>query len=184
VIAQHEDWDEYYRREPRESRESEITLSTSPPIYRRDRVDGDMTSPPPAQRKRRQRSHWLQWTILSLGVALFSCGATLVAWSFGDDHHHLWNIGAPLALAGQAAFLIGLVLQLEVIWQQSKQTTRRLENLDQRVAPLPTSALATPPAVDAGSGIGPTPTPDAESLLKELKGQLDQMATRLMRPKW
>ena len=100
-----------------------------------DRVE----SPPAADdiaTHRRTRSNWLQWIILSLGAALFSCGAALVAWSFGEDRQDLWNIGAPMALAGQAAFLIGLVLQLDIIWQESKQTGRRLDELDQRVSPL------------------------------------------------
>jgi hypothetical protein len=181
MVAREDDWDDVFR--PGDGRNQVVKVSRSP-TTRPDQVDIEPIGQVPAPRTRRQRSHWLQWTILSLGVALFSCGATLVAWSFGDDHHHLWNVGAPMALAGQAAFLIGLVLQLEVIWQQSKQTSRRLENLDQRVSPFPSSALSTPQTLESSGGVGQTSSPDAESLLKELKGQLDQMATRLMRPKW
>ena len=89
-----------------------------------------------------------------------------------------------MALAGQAAFLIGLVLQLEVIWQQSKQTHRRLDELDQRVSPYAGSALTTPPTLDASSGLRAGAAADPDSLLSELKGRLDRMATRLVRPKW
>ena len=40
----------------------------------------------------------------------------------------LWDLGAPLVLAGQATFLVGLVLQLDVIWQQNKDTSRALRS--------------------------------------------------------
>ncbi len=110
----------------------------------------------------------------------------LVAWSFGDDRHDLWNIGAPMALAGQAAFLIGLVLQLDILWQESKQTGQRLQDLDQRVAPMASPTGASSMSSERGVSLRATssestPARDAESLLKELKGQLDRMATRLTR---
>jgi hypothetical protein len=180
-VARDEDFDDVVERDERQGPETLRRLSEH---LRLDLVE-EQTAPGRSRAgARRQRSHWLPWTMLSLGAALFSCGATLVAWSFGDDHHHLWNIGAPLALAGQAAFLIGLVLQLEVIWQQSKQTHRRLDELDQRVSPYAGSALTTPPTLDASSGLRAGAAADPDSLLSELKGRLDRMATRLVRPKW
>jgi hypothetical protein len=179
-IAHDEDWDDVVR--PADGPlETPTSLGSNLRIDLAEEATRRNCNP---KRGRRHRSHWLPWTILSLGVTLFSCGATLVAWSFGDDHHHLWNIGAPLALAGQAAFLIGLVLQLEVIWQQSKQTQRSLDNLDQRVGPYAGPALTTPPSLEPNRGRMPAAPPDPESLLTELKGRLDHVATRLLRPKW
>jgi hypothetical protein len=115
-------------------------------------------------------------------MGLFSCGAALVGWSFGENRQELWNIGAPMALVGQAAFLIGLLLQLDIIWQQNKQTSQRLDELDQRASTFPSSALSTTPTLDPGSSLG-SATQDAESLLRELKLKLDGVATRLTRHK-
>jgi hypothetical protein len=107
-------------------------------------------------------------------MAMFSAGAILIAWSFGDGNQALWNLGAPLALAGQVAFLVGLVLQLDVIWQQGKSNTHRLEQLQQRI---------TVPGTDVNQTVRPSipdvrePAPDA--LLDDLKHRLDQLGSQL-----
>jgi hypothetical protein len=131
---------------------------------------------------RRRRSSWLQWGVLSLGVMMFTCGAVLIAWSFNQDQQELWNLGAPLALAGQVAFLVGLVLQLDVLWQQSKWTTHTIEELDRRAAAAAGASAAAPASVGSASTAERAAISDPQTLLSDLKGQLDRMATRLSRP--
>lgn len=179
LIADDDDWDDMYAP----SNGDDYTVPSSHArTYRVDRNKAATAiARTPAQR--RHRSSWVQWLILSLGAGLFSCGAALIAWSFGEDRQDLWNIGAPMALAGQAAFLIGLVLQLDVIWQQSKLTSHRLHELDQRVSPLPDSVGGVNAGVEDGATFRTLSATDAESLLSDLKGQLDRMATRLTRHK-
>ncbi len=61
------------------------------------------------------RTNTAAWTILSLSLAVFACGAVLLAWSLIGQRDDLWSIGLPLALIGQAGMILGLVLQVESI---------------------------------------------------------------------
>jgi hypothetical protein len=55
------------------------------------------------------------WTVLALGIMVFTCGATLVAMSLTGGAVDLWKIGTPLVLAGQALMFVGLALQLDLL---------------------------------------------------------------------
>jgi hypothetical protein len=59
------------------------------------------------------RTNAAAWTILSLSLAVFACGAVLLAWSLIGQRDDLWSVGLPLALIGQAGMILGLVLQVE-----------------------------------------------------------------------
>ncbi len=59
------------------------------------------------------RTNTAAWTILSLSLAIFACGAVLLAWSLLGQREDLWSIGLPLALIGQAGMILGLVLQID-----------------------------------------------------------------------
>jgi len=172
LVATDDDWDDMFdpcsRWHPKE--DPAATLK-----------DESMTDTNPTgqlpRRQRRARSHWVQWLLLSVGVTLFTAGAVLIGWSFYDDRQGLWSIGTPLALAGQVVFLVGLILQLDVLWQQSKVTARAIEAMDGRRA----SADHVVPEVSRPrqalrSGVDDNST---QHLLHDLKGQLDQFATRL-----
>ncbi|MDG2380076.1 MAG: hypothetical protein P8N76_00240 [Pirellulaceae bacterium] len=141
--------------------------------------------PPKNQGKRRRLrtcSSFTCWSLLTLGVALFACGGALIAYSLTGDRDELWNLGAPMALAGQAIFLIGLVLQLDIIWHQSRQTSRNLFHLDDRLAQLQDERELV-----EGSDLQPSPIArqnGAESrnpqvLFKDLKGQLDTLSEKI-----
>src|SRR5207253_2863400 len=66
---------------------------TSAPINRND-------SAPPREDRIQPRSHTAAWCILSLGLAVFACGAVLLAWSLIARREDLWPVGMPLALIG------------------------------------------------------------------------------------
>lgn len=171
LVATDDDWDSMY----------DPCATWSP--ERDEQSSSDQQSSLPSQtlsedrrrRKRRTKSQWVQWLLLMLGVALFTSGAVLIGWSFYEDQQGLWNIGTPLALAGQVIFLIGLILQLDILWQQSKVTARAVEELDDRLPPaVPPQTRHTIPVTRAhGNEANP------QRLLHDLKGQLDQFATRL-----
>jgi len=59
------------------------------------------------------RTNGAAWTTLSLSLAVFACGAVLLAWSLLGKREDLWPIGLPLALLGQAGLVLGLVLQID-----------------------------------------------------------------------
>lgn len=113
---------------------------------------------------------------------MFTCGAVLIAWSFNQGQQSLWNVGAPLALAGQVAFLVGLVLQLDVLWQQTSLTSQAIQELDHRLPGVPLEPQLTGAKANVGPNSPSAPgNHDANSLLTDLKCQLDRVATRLSR---
>jgi hypothetical protein len=126
----------------------------------------------------------LAWTCLSLGVMALACGGVLIAWSLIAGRDDLWSIGLPLAVVGQGALVIGLLLQLDGLWQTSKKTEETLTHLDGKLHDLAhtTTMLGTTRSTPAQSfyvhmAEGASP----HLLLADLKGQLDLLAERMAR---
>ncbi len=124
----------------------------------------------------------MTWGLLSFGIAVLMCGAVLMVWSFVGKRTELWTVGTPLALAGQAMILIGLVLQMDVVWQSSRHNLETLEGIDERISDLNrTTSLLT-------STHGPTSRTfyhhmaegaSPQMLIADLKGQLDLLTARM-----
>ena len=136
------------------------------------------------QKRPRGKSSWMAWIALSLGLMTFACGAVLLVWSFVGNRTDLWRIGLPLTLAGQAALVVGLVLQLDVLWQSTRDTTDTLDQLDDQLSDLrhTTTLLGSTHSSAAQSfyvhmAEGASP----ELLLADLKGQLDLLAMKMSR---
>ncbi len=126
----------------------------------------------------------LTWTALSLGTMAFVCGGILLGWSIYSGRAELWTIGLPVALCGQIALLVGLVLQLDQLRQDNRSAAAKLDDVDERLHELKTTTtiLGTSQASSGGTfyahladGAGP------ELLLSDLKGQLDLLALKLNR---
>lgn len=122
------------------------------------------------------------WTALSLGTMAFVCGGILVGWSVVSGRTELWNVGMPIALGGQIALLLGLVLQLDRLWHDSRRAAARLSQVDDRLDELKTTTtLLSTGHSSPGSafyshlagGAGP------QVLLSDLKGQLDLLAVQI-----
>ncbi len=144
------------------------------------------TDLPPGNSKKGRRSRGVSsftcWALLCVGVALFACGGSLVAYSLTGDREELWNLGTPLALSGQVIFLIGLILQLDIIWHQSRQTSRNLSSLDDRLAQLQEDRESTEqpeflPASKARRDQAAKSHP--QLLFKDLKGKLDTLTEKI-----
>jgi hypothetical protein len=86
------------------------------------------------------RKSLLGWTLLSTGLASFFCGAALLTWSLVGGRSDLWTIGVPITLAGQVGLLLGVVLALDRLGQQNRQTVDRLGRLDERMDELRAAA--------------------------------------------
>jgi hypothetical protein len=136
----------------------------------------------PAARNKPPGSSLLAWASLSLGLMAFVCGAVLLVWSFADGRSSLWNLGMPITVAGQAGLLIGLVLQLERIWQGSRYTSVQLDHVDEQLHDLKQSASllgvthgSASQAFYAHLSEGASPN----LLLADLKGQLDLLAVKM-----
>jgi hypothetical protein len=94
----------------------------------------------------------------------------------------LWPIGLPLALIGQAGLIIGLVLQLDGLWQSNRQTAETLSELDGELSRvrhattlLTTTKNASAQSFYAHMAEGASP----QLLLADLKGQLDLLAQQM-----
>ena len=131
-----------------------------------------------------EKSGTLAWTCLSLGVMALACGGVLIAWSLLGGRDDLWSIGLPLAVVGQGGLVIGLLLQLDGLWQTSKKTEETLTHLDGKLHDLAhtTTMLGTTRSTPAQSfyvhmAEGASP----HLLLADLKGQLDLLAERMSR---
>lgn len=111
-----------------------------------------------------------------------ACGGVLLGWSLVTGRSELWNLGLPLALLGQAGLLVGLVLQLENLWQSNRETTHTLDELDEQLLELrhATTLLTTTHSTSAQSfythlAEGASP----QLMLADLKGQLDLLAVKM-----
>jgi hypothetical protein len=117
-----------------------------------------------------------------LGVMAFACGGVLVGWSFVAARGDLWMYGLPCVLAGQAMLILGLVMQLEGLWQNNRETRETLSDLDRDLAELrhATSMLSTSHSA-AGQSFYAHMAEGASPhlLLADVKGQLDVIALRL-----
>jgi hypothetical protein len=140
-------------------------------------------SSPPAERQQ-PRSHAAAWTILSLSLATFVCGAVLLGWSLVAQRQDLWPVGMPLALIGQAGLILGLVLQLDGLWHSSRKTATALSDLDGELKNVrqATTLLSASHASGAQSfylhlAEGAAP----QLLLADLKGQMDLLAQQMAR---
>lgn len=97
------------------------------------------------------RRSLLGWTLLTCGLASFFCGAALLTWSLFGERSELWTIGVPITLAGQVGLLLGVVLALDRLGQQNRQTVDRLGRLDERLDELRAAAWLNGPTTPSSS---------------------------------
>ena len=118
---------------------------------------------------------------LLLGTTGFVAGLALMGWSMNAERPDLWAIGAPIILAGQIVLILGLVLQLDRSWRDSRWAAAKLETVDEQLHDLKTTTTLL------GAGHGPSGKfyahwaggAGAEVLLGDLKSQLDLLAVKL-----
>jgi len=137
---------------------------------------------PPSRVAEPPKSNLAAWSLLSLGLATFACGAVLLVWSIATGREDLWPLGLPLALVGQAALIVGLVLQLDGLWQTSRKTEKTLSALDDEL-----SRVRQATTLLSSSHSGPSQSfylhmaegASPQLLLADLKGQLDLLAQQM-----
>lgn len=135
-------------------------------------------APPRAPR----RGQLFAWPALMLGMMAFTCGGVLLSWSFATGRGDLWTYGMPAVLAGQGLLVLGLVLQLEGLWQSNRDTRETLDGLDRELAELRhTTAVLTTTHSAPGQSFYAHMAEGASPhlLLADVKGQLDVIAMRL-----
>jgi hypothetical protein len=124
----------------------------------------------------------LGWLSLALGTVGFICGGVLLGWSLASGRAELWSIGLPVALAGQIALLIGLALQLDRMWRDSRRSAEKLDKVEEQLHDLRTATTLL------GASHGPASSAfyahfaggaNPQLLLADLKGQLDLLAVKM-----
>jgi hypothetical protein len=130
----------------------------------------------------RLRSPWFAWSVLMLGVLSFIGGGSLLGMAYAFDRDDLWTVGMPITIAGQVCLLLGLVLQIERLWQGSRYAADKLGEVDQRLADLNQATRmlgvthgSASQAFYAHMSEGASP----HLLMADLKGQLDLLAVRM-----
>ena len=126
----------------------------------------------------------LIWLALAAGTTAFACGGILLGWSIATGRQELWTIGTPVALAGQIALAVGLILQLDRLWRHSHTAAEKLDDVDEQLHELKTATTLlgtthSSPAAAFYAHLADGASP--QLLLTDLKSQLDLLATKLSR---
>jgi len=148
--------------------------------------------PMPVSRVRKSKIHrggiggsllaLLIWAALSLGTAALVCGGILLGWSLWTGRGELWKIGLPIAAGGQISLLIGLVLQIDRFWRDNHQTVAKLDEVDEELHDLKTTANLLSTIQGTSSAQFYThPAGDANPhvQLSDLKARLDLLAMKI-----
>jgi hypothetical protein len=139
---------------------------------------GSKPSPPPSY----YALAVLTWVALSLGTTAFVCGGMLLGWSLVTGREELWAIGLPVALCGQIALLVGLVLQLDRLRHDSRHAAAKLDDVDQQLHELKTATtmLGTSHSSPASAFYSHLAGgANSQLLLTDLKSQLDLLALKI-----
>lgn len=124
----------------------------------------------------------LAWLIVVVGASILATGIGLMAWSLAMKQLAYWNLALGLSIGGQGTLILGLVLVVSRLWRNSRYAAGKLQDMHARLAQLQHTAdtltamrSASAPAFYADLVRGASP----HVLAANLKGQLDQLATRL-----
>jgi hypothetical protein len=124
----------------------------------------------------------LAWFALLSGTTIFACGGVLLGWSLTSGRQELWTLGLPVALAGQIALLVGLLLQIERLWRDNRKASVKFQQFDEQLHELKTTTTfltsnQRPASATFYSHFSEGASP--KLLLTDLKSQLDLLAMKI-----
>ncbi len=135
----------------------------------------------PTTARRAEGGQASAWLVIVLGTLLLAAGLGTIGWSLAGERFEFWNLALGLTLGGQGLLILGLVLVVSRLWRNSRYATGRLQDVHARLGQLQHTADALAsmrggaPAFYADLVRGASP----QMLVSNLKGQLDQLATRV-----
>jgi len=151
-------------------------------FHRIDHVGNDLApNRRPARKKLdKPRRLFVTWLVVALGLMSFAFGGGLLVWSYLSSRPELWAFGLPITIGGQGVLVLGLLLQVDALWQSSKKLTASVQELENEVETLEESLTLVVQGTAGRSfyehlSSGASP----HLLLADLKGQLDMLSTRL-----
>jgi hypothetical protein len=125
---------------------------------------------------------FLTWTAILLGIAALLGGGISLGCSALGGRADYWNYGLPFVVGGQIVLLVGLVLQLDRLWRENRSAAAKLDEVDEELHDLKTTAalLGTAHGPSAGAFYAHyAGGANAQLLLTDLKGQLDLLAIKI-----
>ena len=128
------------------------------------------------------KSSVFAWSLLTAGLMTFTCGVALMGWSIFEGRAELWNVGMPLAAGGQLGIVLGLIVQLDKVWRNSRHTLEKLAVVDEQLDSLErTTNLLGMTHGSASQAFYAHMAEQANPhlLLADLKGQLDLLAMQI-----
>ncbi|MBN1912686.1 MAG: hypothetical protein JW818_23390 [Pirellulales bacterium] len=154
------------------------------------RIDASHTRPPGPHERSPGRGEWgmnfssaISWGSLLIGLTALACGGVLLGWSWWAGRAELWDVGLPTALIGLAGLIFALILQIDRLGRENRQTAAQLNQVGSQLRSLRTTTemMGTAHRHSPSSafyshladGAGP------QMLLSDLKSQLDLLAARM-----
>ena len=136
----------------------------------------------PTTLRRAEGAQAVSWLVVVVGTLLLAAGLGTIGWSLAAERTDFWNLAIGLTLGGQGMLILrpGAAGRPPVAQQPLRRRGRlqdvhaRLGQL-QRTADALASARGGAPAFYAELVRGASP----QMLVSNLKGQLDQLATRV-----
>ncbi len=158
---------------------SELAAQTASPIVDPGRyAQPTSTTKPPSP----EMGQVVAWFITFTGFTSLVAGLGMIAWSIAHGGSGYWDHALALTLAGQGTLIFGLVLVVTKLWRNSRYASGKLQEVHTELGQLQRTAETLSamrnggaPAFYAELVRGASP----QMLLTNLKGQLDQLATRL-----
>ena len=119
---------------------------------------------------------------LLIGVTALACGSFLMGWSLFSSRADLWSTGAPIALSGAIGLFVALVVQIDRLLHDNRDTAAKLDMVDNRLGKLTAAAghlgdHRHSPSEAFYSHLAGGANP--QLLLNDLKSQLDMLAERI-----
>lgn len=129
----------------------------------------------------REGGQLVAWLTVVFGVMVSLAGLGLLGWSIAEGRPHIWNLALGLTLGGQGALIFGLVLVVARLWRSSRHAIGRLQAVNAQLAQLQQTAeeLAAQRGGAASFYADLARSTSPQMMLANLRGQLDQLSTRL-----
>jgi hypothetical protein len=134
-----------------------------------------------AQSRRPEGGQFMAWLTAFCGAGILGAGLGTISWSLSAGRMDTWNFALGLTLTGQGILIFGLVLIVARLWRNSRYASTKLIDVHaqlgqlQHTADALTTMRSGAPAFYAELARGASP----QMLLANLKGQLDQLASKI-----
>jgi hypothetical protein len=120
----------------------------------------------------------LAWIVVATGAAALALGICMLCAGAIIGRARWQSLGLPITLLGQVALLLGMMMQLDLVWHGKRETASKLYRFQKRLGDLEHLADELAPT----SSEEPPPPVDEQELLAELKNRLDLLSHRLNVP--